>query len=198
MNKYSFNILWSEEDGGYVATCPAFPGLSALGETEEEALAEAKVALGLFIKTCKEKGIPLPEPEVAQEYSGQFRVRLSKQDHQRAVQMAARQHISLNHLVANAVAGALGAGDLYERFAHDMRQMMQEMEQRITKQTAQHGWKVAASLANLWSENVTTQYGRVGLPPYQKVRLTMESSSTGEKGASLSDLLSLIQRQQKM
>lgn len=63
VNKYSLNIAWSEDDQEYVATCPAFPGLSALGETESEALAEAKVALDLFIKTCQEKGIPLPEPQ---------------------------------------------------------------------------------------------------------------------------------------
>jgi hypothetical protein len=39
-NRYSFNIEWSDEDEEYIATCPAFPGLSAFGETEEEALSE--------------------------------------------------------------------------------------------------------------------------------------------------------------
>jgi len=34
VNRYSFNIEWSEEDEEYIATCPAFPGLSAFGETE--------------------------------------------------------------------------------------------------------------------------------------------------------------------
>jgi antitoxin HicB len=198
MNKYAINILWSEEDGEYVATCPAFPGLSALGETEEEALAEAKVALGLFIKTCEERGIPLPEPEIEQEYSGQFRVRLSKQDHRRAVQMAARQNISLNQLVANAVAGTLGASDLYERFASDMRQMIQDMEERLTKQTTQHGYKLAASLANYWEQ--TQRISGVVAPPrpYQRLQLTAEAISTGETPASFDDLLSLIRQQQKM
>lgn len=77
-NKYPFNIAWSVEDEEYMATCPAFPGLSAFGESEEEALGEAKVALGLFIKTFKEKKIPLPVPQVVSEYSGQTRLRLPK------------------------------------------------------------------------------------------------------------------------
>jgi predicted RNase H-like HicB family nuclease len=133
MNKYSFNILWSEEDGEYVATCPAFPGLSALGETEEEALAEAKVALGLFIKTCEERGIPLPEPEVALGYSGQFRVRLAKQDHRRAAQMAAREGVSLNQFVANAVAFKLGATDLYTRLIEELMLKVQDLSKQVAR-----------------------------------------------------------------
>ncbi len=70
MHRYSFNITWSEEDGEYVATCPAFPGLSALGKTEEEALTEGKVALELFIESYLADSVPLPSPEVVHEYIG--------------------------------------------------------------------------------------------------------------------------------
>ena len=45
MPKYGFDIFWSDEDKGYIATCPDFPSLSAFGETEEEALQEAKTAM---------------------------------------------------------------------------------------------------------------------------------------------------------
>ena len=40
-NKYRFDLNWSDEDDGYIAVCPEFPGLSAFGETAEESLAEA-------------------------------------------------------------------------------------------------------------------------------------------------------------
>ena len=49
MPKYGFDIFWSDEDKGYIATCPDFPGLSAFGETEEDALQEAKIAMKLFL-----------------------------------------------------------------------------------------------------------------------------------------------------
>lgn len=61
-NKYALQIFWSEEDESFIAVCQEFPGLSAVGETREEALREAQIALDLIIKTCREKGITLPEP----------------------------------------------------------------------------------------------------------------------------------------
>ena len=78
MNRYSMNISWSDEDESYVATCPEFPGLSAFGETPEEALAEAQIALQLFIDTYNEDGMPLPEPQVARDKIGTFRIPSSK------------------------------------------------------------------------------------------------------------------------
>jgi predicted RNase H-like HicB family nuclease len=50
MEHYGFDVFWSEEDGGYIATCPDFPGLSAFGETEEEALSEGKGAVRLLLE----------------------------------------------------------------------------------------------------------------------------------------------------
>lgn len=200
MNKYSFNIEWSEESGEYMATCPAFPGLSAFGETEEEALAEAKVALELFLESYRERGLSLPLPDPAQDYSGQFRVRLSKQDHRRAAQMAAKQNISLNQFVGNAVAAALGAGDLHERFTCEMRQMIQEMEQRLVSQTTQHGWKLAASVADLLDRTFTPPQGSGLAPPpsYHNFQLNVNALRTSETPSSFADLLYQIQKQQEM
>jgi len=61
-NKYTIQIFWSVEDDAFVAVCQEFPGLSAFGETREDALREAQTALDLMIETYREKGIPLPEP----------------------------------------------------------------------------------------------------------------------------------------
>jgi len=103
MNKYPINILWSEDDGEYLATCAAFPGLSAFGETEEEALKEAKIALELFIESYKERGLALPKPIGASRYSGQLRLRLPKSLHERAANMATKDGVSLNQYITNAV-----------------------------------------------------------------------------------------------
>ena len=53
MDKYSINIMWTDEDEGYIATIPEFPGLSAFGESPEEAIGEAKIALAGFIEVYK-------------------------------------------------------------------------------------------------------------------------------------------------
>ncbi len=68
MPKYGFDIFWSEEDQGYIATCPDFPGLSAFGDTEEDALQEAKTALGLFVCTLNDQGAPIPEATTASHF----------------------------------------------------------------------------------------------------------------------------------
>jgi predicted RNase H-like HicB family nuclease len=62
-NRYAIQIFWSEEDEGFIAICQEFPGLSAFGETREEALREAQIALDLMIEIYLEKGIALPEPQ---------------------------------------------------------------------------------------------------------------------------------------
>ncbi len=62
-NKYTIQIFWSKEDDGFIAVCHEFPGLSAFGETREEALSEAQFALDLTIETFQNKNIPLPEPQ---------------------------------------------------------------------------------------------------------------------------------------
>ena len=99
MNKYGFRIVWSDEDKGYIATSPEFPGLSAFGETEEQALSEAKVARQLFIVDMLESGEELPAALTAHEYSGQTRLRLSKTVHRVVAEMAASQGISLNQFI---------------------------------------------------------------------------------------------------
>jgi len=61
-NKYSIEILFSHEDEGYIAVAPDLPGCSAFGETEEEALAEIKNAISLWIETVEKEGKGIPEP----------------------------------------------------------------------------------------------------------------------------------------
>ena len=44
-SKYSYRVLWSPDDGEYVAVCIELPGLSGLGGTQEAAIAEARDAV---------------------------------------------------------------------------------------------------------------------------------------------------------
>lgn len=60
--RYAIEIFYSEEDGGYIAIVPELAGCSAFGETEEEALKEAKVAIDLWLETAEKEGRQIPEP----------------------------------------------------------------------------------------------------------------------------------------
>jgi len=63
MSKYEVIIYWSEEDQVFVAEVPELPGCAAHGATQEQALASAQEAIGLWVDTAKEFGDPIPEPK---------------------------------------------------------------------------------------------------------------------------------------
>jgi predicted RNase H-like HicB family nuclease len=96
MFKYSINLAWSEEDSCYVATVAEFPGLSAFGESPEEAAEEAKIAVEGFLKVYKEDGCPIPKPDTLKPFSGQIRLRLPKSLHSTLNQEAQKEGVSLN------------------------------------------------------------------------------------------------------
>lgn len=123
-NKYPFNIAWSEEDQAYLATCPAFPGLSAFGDTEEEAVSEAKVALTAMIEACRKKRIPLPEPYTVGTYSGQTRLRLSKSLHRQAAAMAEAEAVSLNQYIVDALGARIAGEQVASRALNEAKQCL--------------------------------------------------------------------------
>lgn len=111
MRNYGFKIFWSNDDNAFIATCPEFQGLSAHGETEEAALREAKIALELFIEDMQESGEPLPAPQVAHSYSGQFRVRLPRSLHRQLAARAEEEGVSLNALVTTYLSAGVAAAN---------------------------------------------------------------------------------------
>jgi predicted RNase H-like HicB family nuclease len=51
--------LERDEDGVWVAECPAIPGCVSQGQTREEALANVKEAIALCLEVRAERGMPL-------------------------------------------------------------------------------------------------------------------------------------------
>jgi predicted RNase H-like HicB family nuclease len=61
-SKYAIELFYSEEDEGYIGLVPELPGCSAFGETEEEALKEAKTAIELWLETAIIEKRKIPQP----------------------------------------------------------------------------------------------------------------------------------------
>src|SRR5215212_11847264 len=123
-NRYPFYVEWSEEDQEYIATCSAFPGLSAFGKTEELAVREAKIALAGFIETYKTNNMTLPQPSVYEGASGKFQLRLPKSLHGLAVRMAHLEGVSLNSYIADAVRSRVAGEQVGNRVVGEIRKLL--------------------------------------------------------------------------
>lgn len=104
MPGYSQHIAWSAEDNQYVATCPELGHLMALGDTEEDAVRELKVAIALVLEDMAESGATPPPPSSHVAHSGQFRARLPRTLHARLAVQAEREGVSLNTLVCTLLS----------------------------------------------------------------------------------------------
>jgi len=62
MNEYAIIVYWSEEDALWIAEAPDLKPCAAHGDTPEQAVAELRVAMDLWLETAREHGLPIPEP----------------------------------------------------------------------------------------------------------------------------------------
>lgn len=106
--RYPVTVRWSEPDGEFVATTPAFPYLSALAPSEAEALAEFRIVLQDVVEIAEERGMPLPDPEPTRTYSGNLRVRLPKSLHRDLDTAAHADNVSLNTFIVTQLSRAIG------------------------------------------------------------------------------------------
>ena len=61
MAEYSYTVLFEPADeGGFVVTCPALPGLITEGDTLEEARAMAQDAIRGYIESLRQDRLPIP------------------------------------------------------------------------------------------------------------------------------------------
>jgi len=62
MDKYSMEIIWSDEDQAYIVTVPELPGCKTHGSTYEEAVQQGNDAIRSWIEASRAWGDPIPPP----------------------------------------------------------------------------------------------------------------------------------------
>lgn len=55
-------LIEMDEDGVFIAECPALPGCVSQGKTRSEALANIKDAIAGYVASLKKHGEPIPQP----------------------------------------------------------------------------------------------------------------------------------------
>ena len=54
-------LIYTDEDGKWVATCPSLPGCLSQGATREETIENVKEAIGAYVEALELDGLPVPE-----------------------------------------------------------------------------------------------------------------------------------------
>ncbi|MGK7887055.1 MAG: type II toxin-antitoxin system HicB family antitoxin [Crocosphaera sp.] len=57
-------IIYPGEDGYWVAQCPSLPPCISQGKTKEEAIANIREAIELYLEVLQEEGRVIPEDKV--------------------------------------------------------------------------------------------------------------------------------------
>ncbi len=104
VDKYTYRVMWSEEDHEYVGLCSEFPSLSWLIPKSEAALKGIQALVKSTVKDMAKNDEHIPEPLSAKKYSGKFMVRVPPEVHRHLAMEAAESGVSLNRLASAKLA----------------------------------------------------------------------------------------------
>ena len=93
---YRVEIIKDTEEEGYAAFIPELKGCITTGITEEDALESLKDAKKIWLSSAIDDGVPIPEPDIMKEYSGEFKLRMPKSLHRILMEKAREEGVSMN------------------------------------------------------------------------------------------------------
>lgn len=93
---YTIELTPDMDEGGFVASYPDLPGCLSMGDTAEEAVANAIDAKRAWLEAALEDGIEIQEPASIKDYSGQFKLRIPKSLHKSLAEQSRQEGVSMN------------------------------------------------------------------------------------------------------
>ncbi|HLF79889.1 MAG TPA: type II toxin-antitoxin system HicB family antitoxin, partial [Dehalococcoidia bacterium] len=115
-------IIPDEESGTFTAMIAEFPGCITEGDSPNEAFTNLEDAAAAWLEAAVESGLPIPEPEVEQEYSGKVVLRMGPSIHRRAAEAAKQDGVSLNAFLISAISERLGRNSVLSELASMRRE----------------------------------------------------------------------------
>ena len=103
-DRYTYRVIWSEDDNEYVGLCAEFPSLSWLAKTPGAALKGIRKLVEDVVKEMQDEGEAVPEPIACRHYSGKFMIRVPPQVHRKLAIQAAESGVSLNRLASSKLS----------------------------------------------------------------------------------------------
>ncbi len=99
IDKYTYRVVWSEEDKVHIANCLEFPSLLAHGKTMEDALKESRMLVKETLTWMIEEDEKIPEPFSLKSYKGKLTLRVPSDVHRNLVIKSAEQGVSVNQYI---------------------------------------------------------------------------------------------------
>ena len=99
IDRYTYRVTWSAEDGEYIGLCAEFPSLSWLTDGQVEALCGIRKVVAEVISDMKANNEPIPEPLAVKKYSGKFMVRIPPEVHRSLAIQAAEANMSRSRYI---------------------------------------------------------------------------------------------------
>jgi len=103
-DKYTYRVMWSDEDEEFVGLCAEFPSLSWLAPTSEKALKGIRSVVKKCIAEMKNGNEELPLSISTRKFSGKFMVRVPPEVHRHLAVEAAESGVSLNRIASAKLA----------------------------------------------------------------------------------------------
>ncbi len=99
-DKYTYRVMWSEQDEEFVGLCAEFPSLSWLAAIPDEAFKGIRSVVKQCIKDMVKNKEEVPPPIATRTYSGKFMVRIPPEVHRHLAIEAAESGVSLNRIAS--------------------------------------------------------------------------------------------------
>ena len=103
-DKYTYRVMWSEDDDEFVGLCAEFSSLSWLAPSAEAALKGIRSVVQKCLKDLEANGEDVPPAIATRKYSGKFMVRVPPEIHRQLAVKAAESGVSLNRIVSSKLA----------------------------------------------------------------------------------------------
>jgi predicted HicB family RNase H-like nuclease len=103
-DRYSYRVIWSENDNEYIGLCAEFPSLSWLADSPEKALSGIRNVIAEVVNDMKKNNEKIPEPVASRRYTGKFMVRVPPQTHKNLAIEAAEAGVSLNRIISEKLS----------------------------------------------------------------------------------------------
>jgi predicted HicB family RNase H-like nuclease len=104
INKYTYRVEWSEDDGVHIARCLEFSSLAAHGDTAVKALSEIEKVVAESIQWMEEENEPVPEPFGLKKFKGNLTLRVPPEIHKRLVIKSAEEGVSINQYILSKIS----------------------------------------------------------------------------------------------